>query len=168
MTLREAHTLHLGQTLYHRTARNADGSPQRWRVNGQVKRWKTWPLDVRVPLKHGLRVHSYLTQHNLHTLWFTESDALGAQAVHELIRHWSRRINRCPMWLDRVLNFCLESLETTEVERPAGEKWLIWHHAGSQIHASLDHRNLSLDVLNAAWLVRTNPTLQEITCIQSH
>lgn len=61
--LEDAKELKFGQILYEVTARNADGSPRRWRVNGKVKRWKTQPDRIRVPLKWGLRVGSYLS-HN--------------------------------------------------------------------------------------------------------
>ncbi len=50
--------------LWHRTARNADGSPVRCRVNGQVKRWKRRPTEFRLPVKYGLRECFYLTQGN--------------------------------------------------------------------------------------------------------
>lgn len=40
--------------FYHRINRNADGSPQRWRVNGQIKRWKKDRARMRLPIKYGL------------------------------------------------------------------------------------------------------------------
>ncbi len=43
--------------LYHRTNRNADGTPQRWRVNGTLKRWKRNHDRIRLPLAHGLYDH---------------------------------------------------------------------------------------------------------------
>jgi hypothetical protein len=46
-----------GRTLYHRTNRNADGTPQRWRINGQLKRWVRTPDRIRLPLAHGLYDH---------------------------------------------------------------------------------------------------------------
>lgn len=42
------------QYFYHRKFKNADGSPQRWRVNGQLKRWKIDRSRMRLPIKHGL------------------------------------------------------------------------------------------------------------------
>lgn len=50
--------------LWHRTARNSDGSPVRCRVNGQVKRWKRRPNEFRLPVKYGLRECFYLTHRN--------------------------------------------------------------------------------------------------------
>ena len=50
--------------LWHRTARNADGSPVRCRVNGQVKRWERRPNEFRLPVKYGLRECFYLTNRN--------------------------------------------------------------------------------------------------------
>jgi hypothetical protein len=54
LTLEQAKTLRPGQTLYSTMNKNADGSPQRWRVNGAVKTWKTDARRIRVPLKFGL------------------------------------------------------------------------------------------------------------------
>lgn len=41
-------------TFYHRINRNADGTPQRWRVNGELKRWKRDSMRMRLPIKHGM------------------------------------------------------------------------------------------------------------------
>lgn len=65
MTLDQAKALRPNQVLYHQTLTNADGTPQRWRVNGQVKTWKKSPERVRVPLARGLCQHGYLTEDNL-------------------------------------------------------------------------------------------------------
>jgi len=48
---------HIGNT-------NADGSPQRWRRNGQTKTWKTRPDHFQIPVKHGLYAHGYITHEN--------------------------------------------------------------------------------------------------------
>lgn len=40
--------------FYHRVNRNADGTPQRWRINGALKRWKKDRTRMRLPIKHGL------------------------------------------------------------------------------------------------------------------
>ena len=77
LTLEQAKGLAIGQTLYHVTNRNADGSPQRWRVNGAVKTWKRDQGRVRVPLKHGLYAYGHLTQDDLHLLCLTEGGAMG-------------------------------------------------------------------------------------------
>ena len=65
MTLDEARNLHPSQTVYHVMARNADGSPLRARVNGNIRLWKTQPHRIQVPMKHGLRSCFYLTEENL-------------------------------------------------------------------------------------------------------
>ena len=77
ITLEQAKSLHYRQTLYHMSNRNADGSPQRWRVNGAVKTWKTRPTEVRVPIKYGLRDCDYLTERELHLVCLTEEEAKG-------------------------------------------------------------------------------------------
>jgi hypothetical protein len=56
--------LYHGLTLHHKTNRNADLTPERWRIFGQVKTWKTRPGEFRVPIKRGLYEHSYLTDKN--------------------------------------------------------------------------------------------------------
>jgi hypothetical protein len=65
MTSEEAKALRLGTTLFHLTARNADGTALRARVNGAVKLWKRDPSRFSIPMKHGLRSHFYLTPENL-------------------------------------------------------------------------------------------------------
>ena len=65
MTLAEAKKLHIGQVLYHKTRKNADGTAQRWRVSGKVQTWKTDPNRIRVPVKHGLYSHDAITANEL-------------------------------------------------------------------------------------------------------
>lgn len=72
ITLEQAKNLSYGQTLYHKINRNADGTPQRWKVNGKVKTWKRDSSRVRIPVKHGLRSFDYL-----------EQDSIGCVALHE-------------------------------------------------------------------------------------
>jgi len=72
ITLEQAKQLAHGTTIYHATNKNADGSPQRWRVNGKAALWKTAPELVRVPIKHGLHRYGYLTEDNLNQFTLTE------------------------------------------------------------------------------------------------
>ena len=72
ITLEEAKALTLGTILYCIDLKNADHTPQRWRVNGQVKTWKRNPERVEVPLNHGLYSYDYLTENNMHLLSLTE------------------------------------------------------------------------------------------------
>jgi hypothetical protein len=55
ITLEEAFKLEHGDILL-------DGRGKRWKVNGQVKTWKTMPHRIRVPLKHGLYAYDALTE----------------------------------------------------------------------------------------------------------
>ena len=75
ITLEEAKALQYGEILYHVGNKNADGSPQRWKVNGKPKTWKTRPNEVRVPVKHGLRDFDYLTQDELSLVCLDEDEA---------------------------------------------------------------------------------------------
>jgi len=71
--------LSYGQELYHISNRNADGSPQRWRVNGKVKTWKRSPERFKVPIKHGLWSYDYLTEDTADLLCLTEEEALATE-----------------------------------------------------------------------------------------
>lgn len=77
ITLEQAKTLKYRTTLHHVTHRNADGTPERWRVNGRPKTWKRSPDRVQVPIKYGLRGYSYLTEHELDQFCLSASEALG-------------------------------------------------------------------------------------------
>jgi hypothetical protein len=77
MEQNQAKQLQYGQTIYSRYWSNADGTPQRWRVNGAVKLWKRDPTRIQVPIKRGLWEYSYLTKYNLDEFALTEEDAKG-------------------------------------------------------------------------------------------
>ena len=72
ITLEQAKQLRNGDTLYHVRNRNADGTAQRWRVNGKPKTWKRSPERVQVPLKHGLYTYDYLTEAYLDDVSLTD------------------------------------------------------------------------------------------------
>jgi hypothetical protein len=56
--------LKIGQVIYHKTLKNADGSAMRARVNGKTKFWKTRPNDFKTPMKYGMYNCFYLTPSN--------------------------------------------------------------------------------------------------------
>lgn len=60
--------------MYHVSNRNADGSPQRWRVNGKPKVWKRDSSRVQVPVKHGLRRYDYITEADLDMVCLWEEE----------------------------------------------------------------------------------------------
>jgi len=72
MNIQDAKSLSPGRTIYAKNYFNADGTKQRFRVNGQVKTWKTRPNEVRVPLKRGLYEYGYLDHSNLEEFSLTE------------------------------------------------------------------------------------------------
>ena len=78
MELTEAKKLIKGQMIYHNQNRNADGSPQRWKVNGEQKKWKRDPDRIKIPLKHGLNHYDYLTNSGLISVSLTAKKALEA------------------------------------------------------------------------------------------
>ena len=75
LTLDQAKALRYGQTLYHVRNRNADGTPERWRVNGAPKIWKRSPNRVQVPVRQGMYSYDYLTESNLHLVCLDEKEA---------------------------------------------------------------------------------------------
>jgi len=73
ITLKQAADLRRGQIVHHSINKNSDGSCERWRVTGAPKTWKTQPWRIKVPVKHGLRDYSYITEAEL-SLVHLESD----------------------------------------------------------------------------------------------
>jgi len=74
--LEDAKQLKLGQIIYEIGQFNADKTPKRWRVNGNVKTWVRSPHKVQVPLKHGMYVYDYLDENTLDKLCLTEKEAI--------------------------------------------------------------------------------------------
>jgi hypothetical protein len=66
ITKSQAISLQHGDILHSNEFENADGSCERWRVTGKVKTWKTYPHDFKIPVKHGMYDHGYVTHHNNH------------------------------------------------------------------------------------------------------
>ena len=75
ITIEQAKQLRPGRILYHMSNRNADGTPQRWKVNGKPKTWKRTPDRVQIPVKNGLYSYDYVTQDDLHLIALTEAEA---------------------------------------------------------------------------------------------
>jgi len=80
ITIEQAKQLKRDQIVYHMSKRNADGTPQRWRINGKPKIWKRNPDRVQIPVKHGLYSYDYLTQDDLHLVALTEAEAADPAA----------------------------------------------------------------------------------------
>ena len=72
LTLRQAKDLQLGTILYHRTEKNSDGSPTRWKVNGKAKVWKQDTTRVKVPVKNGMYNYDYITETELSSVSLEE------------------------------------------------------------------------------------------------
>lgn len=64
-----------GDVFYHRTLRNSDRSPLRARVSGKCKTLKRQPEIFKLPIKHGLRDHGYITNDNAMDWCITETAA---------------------------------------------------------------------------------------------
>lgn len=88
LTLEQAKSLKHGTILYHVHRRNADKTPERWRVNGVPKTWKTRPDEVRVPVKHGLHDYDYdyIEASDLDWFCLSEEEVIKEHAYHKLTR----------------------------------------------------------------------------------
>ena len=64
ITKQQAVAAQYRQEFWHRTVKNADGTPARCRVNGACKVWKTRPDEFRLPVKHGMYDCFYITESN--------------------------------------------------------------------------------------------------------
>ena len=67
MELNEAKQLTYGDILEHKTLKNKNGSPMRFRVSGNVQTWKRDKNRIRVPLKHGLYDYGCLVNDTIET-----------------------------------------------------------------------------------------------------
>jgi hypothetical protein len=76
ITLERAKKLEHGDVVYHILYRNADNTPQRWRVNGKVKTWKRSPHRIEIPIKNGLYKYGYLTENDLDNYCLSEEAAI--------------------------------------------------------------------------------------------
>jgi hypothetical protein len=78
ITADQLRTLHIypGQIIYQADRSNADYSPRRWKVNGQIKFWKTRPSEFRIPVKNGMYGFGYITDKNAHLFFLIEEDAI--------------------------------------------------------------------------------------------
>jgi len=72
LTLKQAKQLQVGDILYHTINRNADGTAQRWKVNGKITLWKTRPNEIKIPVKHGLYHFDYVTHNNFDYVSLTD------------------------------------------------------------------------------------------------
>jgi hypothetical protein len=115
ITLEEAKRLQHGTILYYTKACNADGTPQRYRVAGTPKTWKTMPEKVEVPLKYGLKTWARLTENHLEHFCLHEWEAYGEKyrfrkiGKNEYIllfrqKTWIISKNEKGFWQNRELN----------------------------------------------------------------
>lgn len=74
MNINQAKALRQGQTVYHITKKNADGSPMRARVTS-VKTWKRSPERVEVRIKRGLYEYATFTESEISVLTADELEA---------------------------------------------------------------------------------------------
>lgn len=63
LKLQRAKELKHGEVVYIRSF--FDERIQKWRVNGNVKRWKRQPDRIQIPIKFGIYNFGYITNHNI-------------------------------------------------------------------------------------------------------
>jgi len=68
--------LKYGNILYHVSAKNADGTPLRARVNGKCKDWKRDPAKFQLPMKHGLKDCFYIKYGDMNDWAISETAAI--------------------------------------------------------------------------------------------
>ena len=74
ITLQQAKQLTYGDIIYSNHFTGADNqTPIKWRVNGQVKRWKRDPDRIQIPVKHGLYNHAYLCHGKVNNRTYVDS-----------------------------------------------------------------------------------------------
>lgn len=66
--------LRRGDIFHHMSLKNADGTPLRGRVNGNVRLWKTRPLEFKIPMAYGLKTYFYITEYNAKDWYIPEKD----------------------------------------------------------------------------------------------
>ena len=91
--------LPIGYVLHHRFASNADGTPERWRINGKVKTWKRQPNRFQVPVKYGLRDYGYITENETHHFCITAEEVYQDRAIKKF-RNFN--YDRKPLSFDEV------------------------------------------------------------------
>jgi hypothetical protein len=88
ISLKQAKSLQYGQHIYHRTLRNADGSPMTFKVYGKPKTWKKQPNLVRISLKRGLYEHMHITESDLSQFSLTEGKRKAKKNPHTRTGLW--------------------------------------------------------------------------------
>ena len=83
ITLKQAKQLTYGDVIYSNQFTNANKTPRRWRVNGQVKIWKRDPNRIQIPVKYGLYNHAYLCHGTINNKIYMRSITLELRD-HEL------------------------------------------------------------------------------------
>ena len=64
ITKQQAIDADIGHVFHHISIKNSSFEPVRCRKNGKVKVWKTRPEEFKMPVKHGLYDHFYITENN--------------------------------------------------------------------------------------------------------
>lgn len=83
LTETRAQAVRYGQTLYHLTDRNANGTPRRFRVSGKCQTWKMRPGEFRLPVKFGWRGYTAITPHSAWGFTTDEDEAKSSKTYEQ-------------------------------------------------------------------------------------
>ena len=73
ITVNQAKNLVSGNIVF---TKGPKGHPQKWKVTGKPKTWKTRPDEVKVPVKFGLYSCAYITEANIHLIYMTPEEVV--------------------------------------------------------------------------------------------
>lgn len=76
MDLKTAKNLKQGQTVWHMTKINADGTAMRAKVTS-IKTWKTRPDEIIVRVKRGLKEFAEFHEYELNHITDDEKECIG-------------------------------------------------------------------------------------------
>jgi hypothetical protein len=84
LTLDEAKRLRVGQALYHRYNRNADGTAQKWRVNAKVRTWERDPSKVKISVKSGTYLYDTITENELNMVSLEQPQVIKGAGIKSI------------------------------------------------------------------------------------
>lgn len=108
ITKTEAVITRTGRAILSVLHQNADGTPQRFRVSGRCKTWKTRPNEFRLPVKRGLYQHGYITHENAQDfVWEYASPLENFYLVLDGNKLATGKTSPCPLFTRELKEACL-------------------------------------------------------------
>lgn len=86
ITLEQAKNLQYGDVLYYVERFDSKGKPEKWRVAGAPRTWKTMPERVVVPLRYGMQKGTcHLSERELGLFCMKEWEATGTKITFKKV-----------------------------------------------------------------------------------